>query len=163
SSLTAATLTLTSSGDIGSSGQRLNTTVATLNATSTTGSVFVTENDSLTVGSLTANAANQINAILAGSTITLVTISANAGNRSITLWTIFRTYGTGSLRLPASCPARLSSDLSSLTAATLTLTSSGDIGSSGQRLNTTVATLNATSTSGSIFVQESDSITLGNL
>ena len=169
SSVSAGALNAVGSS-IGAQGARLNTAVATLNATSTNGGIFVTESDALaltanasggavdvqtTAGALTVASASGAGVRLvaggAGSGITL-NGAVNAGAGAVSL-----TAGTAASRgaITAGAGGKVSGD---------TLVASGSaIGSSGARLATNVNSLTAEATNGGVYISEQDGLTLDNV
>ena len=149
-----------SGSSIGSGGTRLNTTVGSLDATSTNGGIFVTELNDLI---LTANATG--GAVDVRTTNGALTVSSASGT-GVTLMTSGADNGialNGAVNAGAG-DANLTATgaiTGSGTVSAATLTASGaSIGSSGTHLNTTVGTLNATSTNGGIFVTETSGLSL---
>ncbi|MBR7889540.1 hypothetical protein J9B83_11365, partial [Marinomonas sp. A79] len=119
--ITADTLTMTAVGAIGSATNTLNTTVGTLIASATNGSVYVTDTDDLIVGNVTSS--NDVALVTSGA----LTMADNA----------------------------------MITANNLSLSAGAAIGSATSAMTTTVETLTASAGSGSLFVTETDGLTLG--
>ena len=150
---------------IGSSGARVGTTAAVLNATSTNGGIFINETDGLALtGSATGGALD----VLAGGALVVasakgdsVALSTTGAGSSITLNGALNTSGAATLTAGPSSNrgAIIAGAGSQVTAASLTAAGSS-IGSTASRLNTTVGSLTSTSTSGGTFVTETDALTL---
>ena len=70
---------------------------------------------------------------------------------------------TVSKSLQVQSNASIVSIAGTITIATVTLNAVGSVGTLGGRILTAASTLSVTSTTGSIFVQETDAITLGNI
>ena len=189
--ISAASLTATGSG-IGTSGARLDTTVGSLNATSTNGGTFVTETDALTLtanatgGALDVQAGGPLTvASAAGDSITLTTSgaganiavngSANAGAGALTIAAngagsgiavngALTTSGAATLTAGSSGSrgAITAGAAGQITAATLTATGSS-IGSASGALNTSIDTLNASASTGDVYIREQNGIRLADV
>lgn len=166
SSVSASALNAVGSS-IGAQGARLNTSVATLNATSTNGGIFVTESDALaltanatggavdvqtTAGSLTVASATGAGVTLAaggaGSNITLNgAVDAGAGTVSLTAGTA---ASRGAITMGAG--GKVTGDA--------LIAFGSAIGSSGARLSTNVNRLTAEATNGGVYIGEQDGLTL---
>ena len=176
-------------GSIGSSSARLNTAAAFLNATSRNGGTFVNQSGALTLngsatggaldvqsdGALTVNSAIgngvALTTTAAGADIAVngavvagsgpLTLAANGAGSGITLNDALSTSGNATLTAgsAANRGAITMGAASRISAASLTATGSS-IGSATNRMNTTVGTLNATSTNGGTFISEADALTL---
>ncbi|MEJ0035889.1 MAG: filamentous hemagglutinin N-terminal domain-containing protein [Gammaproteobacteria bacterium] len=174
---------------IGSGGARLNTAATSLNVTSTNGGAFINEADGLALtgsasgGALDVQAGGALNVVSAngdgvvlattgaGAGITAngavnagagpLTLAANGAGSGITLNSALSTTGNATLTAGSSASrgAIAAGAGSQISAASLTATGSS-IGAAGSRLNTSVGSLNATSTNGGTFVTEADALTL---
>ncbi|MEK7703025.1 MAG: filamentous hemagglutinin N-terminal domain-containing protein, partial [Nitrospirota bacterium] len=142
--ITAGTATLLGTA-IGTSTDAIETTVAILNATSTNGSIFITQSDAIRLESVLASGADSD-----------VTITNTAGDM-----TIVRITANDQVTLTASAGKLLDGNTTAnnISAGTTTLLGTA-IGTSSDAIETTISTLNATSTNGSIFITQSDAITL---
>jgi len=147
-----------SAASIGSSSARLNTATNTLNTTSTAGGTYVTDEGSL---SLTASATGgALDVRTTTGTLTVVSaagdsVSLGAGD-NLALTSSVSTTGDVTLTANGAITAAAGTQIS---ANALTATGAA-IGASGERLTTTVGSLNATSMAGGIYVTESDSLAL---
>lgn len=167
--VTAASLTATGSS-IGSATNRLNTSVAALNTTSTSGGTFVDQAGTL---SLAATASGgELNVLTDNGSITVstakgtgVTLNAGGPNNSITLNGLVA-GGTGGVTLTAGTTASggaiVGGSGSSVTGSTFTA-AGASIGTSSAPLSTNIDTLNANATRGSVYISEQNGLTLANV
>ena len=148
---------------VGALGARLNTSAATLDATSSAGGVYVQQSGGL---ALTASATGgdvnvaTTNGALSVSSATGANVALSAGgvNRSLNVNGAIDAGSSGNVVLTAT-GAIVAGGGNQVTAGSLTATGSS-IGAGGARLATTVASLDTTSTSGGTFVTESDGVAL---
>lgn len=142
--LTGTTINLASTdGDIGQSGTPILTTAGTLTAI-TNGSAYLSETNAVTLGASTIGGTLTVNTASNGG----ITISANSSAGTMNLIA----DGTGTITR---------SGAFTLTATTLNLASTdGDIGQVLMPLLTTAGTLTA-STNGSVYINETNAVTLG--
>ncbi|MFH0803101.1 MAG: hypothetical protein V2A78_12060, partial [bacterium] len=145
---TGGTLTLNAQGSIGSPTDPLETSVSTLNATASTGSMYFAESDAVTLSTIAAG--------------TDITITNTTGDMTVNAVT-FGSGGTAILTSTAGSILDGNGETLNFTGGTLTLNAQGSIGSSGDPLETSVSTLNATASNGSIYLAESDAVTLGTI
>lgn len=147
-------LTLAAAGSIGATGalNALDTSVSSISATATGGSIFVNESDSVTLTSLTATGAGQDVSVIAGGDITVASLSAPD---AVTL----DANGAGADILDDG------SNGTAITAASAALTADGAIGAAGATagMDTAITSLTAAAADGGVFITESDGITLTNI
>ncbi len=137
--LSANTLTLNGNGNVGASGARLNTAIATLADNKTAGDTFISEADGLTLsGALTGG---NLDVVDAGTT-TLSAGGFNAGAGNVTL------------------AGAVAGSAGTLSGGTLNLNGGGNVGSSGTRLNTALTALVDNKSGGNTFISEADGLTL---
>ncbi|MEJ1963385.1 MAG: filamentous hemagglutinin N-terminal domain-containing protein [Gammaproteobacteria bacterium] len=145
---------------IGASGARVNTSATSLSATGTNGGVFMNELDGV---ALSATATGGSVDVQTGGPLTITSASGDsvalAANGGGILLNGPINAGAGAATLTANGGAITAGAGNQITAGALTATGSS-IGSAGSRLNTTVTSLNATSTGGGTFVSEADGLNL---
>ena len=159
---------LTAAGSsIGTSAARLNTTVVSVDATSTNGGIFISETDAL---NLTATATGGMVDLQTGNgSLTVasvsgegVTLTAGGDGSNITLNGAVNA-GAGDVTLTAGTPANrgaiIAGAVHHISGNALTAIAS-TIGTSAARVNTSVVSLDATSTNGGIVITESDALSL---
>jgi hypothetical protein len=162
--VTAATLTASAA-----TGIDLDTTIAALSSATITGtgSIDINNAGSLAVnnattadGNIALNATGGnlvINAVTASGDVTLSTTTSGditlGGVMSPNTVTITSAGGITDINGPAA----------NISANTVNLAASANIGTSGDPIETTVGTLNATATTGGIYIYETDTVTLNNV
>ncbi len=134
------TLRLTGTGDVGASGTPINTDVATLVDNKGAGTAYLNENDGL-----------NLQGSMAGSSLDLADGGTTVINAALT---------AGALDTVTLDGAVSRSGGGTLTVGTLALTGSGNVGSSGTRLNTSVDTLVLNKAAGDTFINEADTLQL---
>jgi filamentous hemagglutinin family protein len=162
---------LTASGSaLGSSSNPLTTSVASLNATSSNGGIFVNETDGLTLTAKatggpvyvqTANGALTVS----GATGTGITLRAGGAGNGITVNGAID-GGTGDVALTAGTSASRGAIAAgaggSVAGGTLTADGSS-IGASGSPLSTNINSLTANATQGGVYISEQNALTLTNV
>jgi hypothetical protein len=140
--IAALSASLSAGSGIGLSGDAVHTSVGTLNASSSGGSIYVVESDAVTLGEVVSSGE--------------VSISNMSG--AMTVGSVF----SGSSVVLASAGSMLDGNAGSdnVTCGTATLSSGSDIGSSTDALDTAVDSLTAAAPSGSIYLDERDAILL---
>jgi trimeric autotransporter adhesin len=165
--VTAHNLTVSSSN-----GVDLDTSVSTLTSANVTG---VGSIDISNIGALTVTSATTANGNIAlnatGGDLAITTVTAGGSGGNVTLSTT--TSGAvllGAVSAPntvavnsAGAIADTNGGTNNITAVTANLVAVTNIGASVDPIETTVGTLNATTTVGGIFISEADAITLGNV
>lgn len=156
-SITAGALTLSGTA-LGSSGNRLDTSVSSLDATAGTGGLFLTN-----AGALALNAAATSGAVDVTNTAGAMTVSSVSGSSAvlkagggITFTSIDVGSGAASLTAGGGILDGTTSS-SSLKAGALTL-AGASIGDASNVLNTAVTSLTATASAGSIFLADLDDL-----
>jgi len=142
---TGGTLNLTARNNVGSSADALELAVSTLNATATTGGLYVSWSNAMALGTL--NAATELNLTQATGDMTIGSLTAPTISLNATVGSILDGNGP----------------TVNITATTANLAAQNSIGTSTDAIETTVGTLNAAATSGSIFISEEDAMTLNNI
>ncbi|MDX1948077.1 MAG: autotransporter-associated beta strand repeat-containing protein, partial [Pirellulaceae bacterium] len=149
----ANTADLDAAGDIGASGNQVDTTVAFLTALATGGSIFLDETDGLTVTSATATGGSN--------DVTIRSLAANPGNILVGVITapdvVTLTALNGSILEDT---ADVATDIS---ASDAQLSATGSIGASSANgdIDTAIATLTATSTTlGGIYLTDVNGLTI---
>ncbi|MFH0802163.1 MAG: filamentous hemagglutinin N-terminal domain-containing protein, partial [bacterium] len=141
---TGRTLTLNAQGSIGSSQDPLETSVVTLNAGASTGSIYLAEANAVTLGTIAAG--------------TDITITNTTGTMTVNAVT----FGSGGTATLTSTTAGSILDGNgaavNFTGGTLTLNAQSNIGVSGNPLEMSVGTLNATAFTGSMYLTETDDV-----
>lgn len=167
--ISANALTVTGSA-IGSALARLNTTVASLNATSTGGGIYVTESDGLTAAANATGGAVDVQTsngalVVTSATGTGVTLVAGGAGNGLTLNGAVN-GGAGDVTLTAGTQASRGAIVagagSFVTGNNLTATGSV-IGSSGSALNGNITTLTASASNGGVYINEQNGLTLANV
>ena len=161
--INGASLTATGSA-IGTSGARLNTNVASLNATSTGGDIFVTEANALTLNATSSNAVDvrTTNGALTvtGATGTSIALTAGGAGSGIAMNGAVNA-GSGDVALTAG--GAISTGAGGRVSGR-TLTAEGSsIGSTSAPLNTTIVGLVANATGGDVGISELDGLALTNV
>jgi hypothetical protein len=155
---------------LGSSGARLSTTVNSLDATSTSGGIYVIESDALNLTAHATGGAVDVQTTngalsVTGATGTGVTLAAGGAGSGITLDGAVNA-GAGDVTLTAgtsASPGAITAGAGNLVSGgTLTATGSA-IGSSGAALNTNITTLTAAASNGGVYVNEQNGLTLANV
>ena len=165
----AGTLTLSGTGDVGASGTRINTTVATVTDNKSGGTAYLNETDAVNVNGTPSGSSLDL---VAGTGVT-INGAMNFGAGTVSLQGT--TMGNGANDVTATAITLENSGAFTAgagkmitTAGTLTLKGNGDVGASGAELQTTVGTLTLAKGGGNSFLQETDDAnlngsTLGNL
>jgi len=162
--VTAGTLTVS-----GANGIDLDTTITTLSSASVTGTgsidisnagALAVNNATTTNGNIALNATGgnlAINNVTAAGDVTLsTTTSGDIMLGTVTSVNTLTITSAGGITDTNGAGANISAN-------TANLTSSANIGTSGDPIETTVGTLNATATAGGIYINETDAVELGNV
>ncbi|MDQ7825826.1 MAG: hypothetical protein RDV48_23695, partial [Candidatus Eremiobacteraeota bacterium] len=152
---TTATLTATS-GSVGTSGTHIETQVTNLQVTANNaanGTVYIDEYNSVNITG---------SGISAGNTVNLTT--ANSGNVNFNTVNAGISAGTNAVNINAAGSVTDSTASNDITAGTLTITAANAIGAVGSgAIDTTVSALDATATSGGVFINEANALTINNV
>jgi len=144
SALTANTATLTAGMNIGATaGGAINTTVNTLIADASLGSVFIQEANGMTVSATAAGLGQRVDIATTTGNLTVANIAAS-----------------GAVTLTAAGSILAASSSESLSGSSAVLTAGGAIGAAGSTLSTTVSTLSATANGGGLFLSNTGDLTL---
>ena len=158
-SISAGQLTITNAGSV-----NLDTAVSTLTASST-GAITVHDADQLTVNNASAGGLLTVSTTNGALTVTNATgagatLTAGGAGSGITLGTL--NGGSGAVSLTAGGAITDGTTGTSLTGGALTL-NGASIGTSGNHLTTSVASLAATATNGGIFLDEANDLQLNGI
>ena len=151
--ISANTASLTASANIGTSGDPIETTVGTLNATATAGGIYINETDAVELGNVFAGGGNDVMIANLTGDITVNSVTAVGGMVSLTVPGGAILDGNGSannvtansLAVTAATGIGLDTTINTLTSASVTGLGSINISNNGP-----LSVANATTTNGSI-------------
>ena len=158
--ITATTLNLDGSADVGSHASPISTQVGTITLAPTAGNIYLTQNTATPVN-LDGNTSGGNVELTAGATTIDTTLAMGGGNVTLNTTTLGLTAainaGAGTVVLNNSGAA---TGAGLITASTLTLNGNGNVGTSGARLQTAAGTLTDSKSGGDTYINQTGALNL---
>ncbi len=166
--LTGGAINLVAATDIGATGAAdINTTAGSINAQTTSGGIYIRETDTVTLGTVTTGTGGGSIEVTAGGNMTVAQTITTTGSARLTAGSnvaLGRIQG-GTINVTATGGAisdATGDEGANLTGGAINLVAATDIGATGAAdINTTAGSINAQTTSGGIYIRETDTVTLG--